>query len=678
MKAPIAKKIPKKRIVHNDLFIDDYDWIKDRSNPDVITYIQAENAYTQALMEKSLDLQDEIYQEMRGHIQEADQSKAQKVGEYFYYTRTETDQEYLVYCRKHKDLNNPEEILLNVNIEAQKHPFYNICAFKVSPNHQMVAFAVDMDGSEAYQLLIKDLNSGEIVEKVSQQACTFLEWANDSTHLFYTVVDGSLRPFQLFRHVMGSPVTDDVLIYTETDSAFFLQLDKTKDKQYILMNLVNFTTTEVRYVDAHQPLEYWRLFQERISNLSYKVEHNGQNFYILTNYNAPNFCVMTTPQDQTLKENWQLFYSSQVQVKLDSIEVFKQYLALYEREAGLMHIRILDIASKQSHRIPFTESAYLVSKAQNPDFDSDLLAFNYSSLVQPASIFSYHFKKQELALQHKKDVPAYQAEDYHSERILVEVEAGVQVPLSIVYKKSLRQTGPQALHLYAYGAYGTNVDPYFSSHLLSLLDRGFIYAIAHVRGGGILGPEWYERGKLNHKKNSFNDFIACAEHLIEQHYTSPQELSIEGRSAGGLLMGAVVNLRPDLFRAVVAEVPFVDVTNTMLDDSLALTVTAYEEWGNPNQAEAYTYMRSYSPYDNVSAQDYPHMLVISGMNDPRVTYWEPTKWVARLRALKTGRHKIILKTHMNSGHMGASGRFEYLKETAFKYAFLLLANQDRL
>lgn len=676
MTAPIAHKLPKQRLVHGDLFIDDYDWLKDRTNPEVMAYIEAENAYTEEIMASSADLQTEIYGDLRGYLKEDDTSAPVQRGDYFYYTRTEVGKEYAVYCRKYKSLDHPEEILLDANREAEKHAFYTISAFKVSPDHERVAFVVDVDGSESYQLLIKDLSSGEILACLTQQACTFLEWANDSQHLFYTVVDRSLRSYQLYRHTLGESESD-VLIYTETDGGFFLQLEKSKDQQYILMNLVNFTTTEVRYVNAHKPLDPWQVFQPRVPELIYKVASHGNQFFVLSNHEAANFCLLRTPSDRTEMSYWQPVLAEDADIKRDAFEVFETHIALYEREAGVIYLRILALDTLDAHRIALPESAYLVSPAANPDFTSHEFNFQYSSLVQPLSLYRYDMQTRQLTLIHQKEVPGYNPADYHSERLWVEVK-GVQVPLSIVYKKSLRQNGPQPTHLYGYGAYGTNVDPYFSTAIVGLLDRGFVYAIAHVRGGGMLGPRWYADGKLQKKQNSFQDFIACAEHLMEQGYTSPEHLSIEGRSAGGLLVGAVVNMRPDLFRAVVAEVPFVDVTNTMLDDSLALTVTAYEEWGNPNVPTDYAYMRAYSPYDNVSAQDYPHMLVISGMNDPRVTYWEPTKWVARLRAHKTDHHTLLLNTQMNAGHMGASGRFEYLKQTAFKYAFLVQAHHNAL
>lgn len=674
MYPPIAPKIPKQRIVHGDVFIDDYDWIKDRSNPEVIAYIESENEFTQHTMAQSNALQTELYEDMLGRLKAEESSHPVQRGDYFYYTRTQPGKESLIYCRKHESLDNPEEVLLDPNQEAEKHSFYTISTFQVSPDHQRVAFAVDLDGSESYQLLIKDLNTGEILASLTQQACTFMEWSNDSQHLFYTVVDRSLRPYQLYRYTLGQE-NSTTLLHTETDSAFFLQLEKTKDQQYILMNLVNFTTTEVRYLNADTPFDSWQTFQARIPELTYKVASHGDQFFVLSNYRTPQFSVMTTSPGQTEVVYWQTFYHPPTGVKLDSFEVFKNHLAIYEREAGVLHIRILTLESGDSRRIPLPENAYLVTPAVNLDGNAVTFTFQYSSLVQPLSIYRYDMQAHTLSLEYQKEIPHYDPADYHSERLWAQI-AGVKVPISLVYKKSLRQSVPQALHLYAYGAYGTNVDPYFSTPILSLLDQGFVYAIAHVRGSGLLGPHWYTEGKLKNKKNSFNDFIACAEHLIAQGYTSPQQLSIEGRSAGGLLIGAVSNMRPELFQAVVAEVPFVDVTNTMLDDSLALTVTAYEEWGNPNQAEDYNYMRSYSPYDNVSAQDYPHLLAISGMNDPRVTYWEPTKWMARLRDHHTGTQTLLLKTHMNSGHMGASGRFEYLKETAFKYAFLIQAHQN--
>lgn len=669
LQPPIAKKVPKKRELHGDTFIDNYDWLNVPSDPEVISYIESENDYSQAVMAHTKDFQNQLYKEMRARIKEADQSVPEKIDEYYYYTRTEEGKEYPIYCRKFESLDSAEDILFDKNIAAKNYEYYSIDAFKVSPDHKLLAFAVDLDGSETYHLFVKDLVSGEILEEVSQKAYTYLEWSNDSQHIFYSVVDQSLRPYQLYRHKVGDK--QDELIYTEEDGAFFLHVDRTKNRQYLYLKLESLTTTEIRYLNADEPLGEWKLFQERQAEMMYSIDHHGEHFYILTNDKAPNYKLMKTLESHTQMNNWQEMMPHRSHVKLDGLEAFVNHLVLYERENGLRQIHILDFNSDKAHRVQFPESVYSFARSRNPEFKTDLLRFDYSSLISPESVYDYNMETREQILRKQKEVIGYSSENYHMERLLVKVDDGTEVPVSIVYKKSHRKDGPQPLHLYGYGSYGINIDPEFSSSLLSLINRGFIYAIAHIRGGGELGREWYENGKMLNKINTFNDFIACAEYLIDNHYTSSNQLSIEGRSAGGLLMGAVTNMRPELFTSVIAEVPFVDAINTMLNTDLPLTVIEFEEWGNPHKREFYEYMLSYSPYDNVEAKEYPNMLVVSGMNDPRVTYWEPTKLVARLRDLKTDNNRLLLKTYMSSGHMGASGRFEYLKEDAFKYAFIL-------
>jgi oligopeptidase B len=668
---PVAKVIPKADTLHGKVRIDNYFWLRERDNPEVIEYLEAENKYTEAMMKPTQKLQETLYQEMLGRIKETDLSVPEKIDDYYYYTRTEEGKQYPIYCRKKGSLDSEEEVLLDQNELAKGRKYFRIGVFEVSPNHQLLAFSMDTTGAETYTIQIKDLNSGELLKDEIPNTYYSMEWANDNNTLFYSTLDEAKRPYKLFKHELGTDPKEDDLLHFEEDDAYFLRISKTKSKQYLLLSLESITTTEVWYLNANRPDQPFKLIHPRQHEMEYYIAHHGNKFYVLTNENAKNFKLMEVSVKNPAKKYWREVIPHRDSVKIDDIEVFKNHLVLYERENGLKKIRITNLTNQEAHSVEFPEPVYTFWSSKNPDFNTNILRFTYTSLVTPKSVFDYNMdtKTRELKKQYEV-LGGYEPSDYQSERIFAEASDGTKIPISMVYKKGMVKNGKNPLFLYGYGSYGASIDPGFNSNRLSLLDRGFIYAIAHIRGGGEMGRYWYDQGKLLNKKNTFTDFIASAEHLIAEKYTSRDRLVIYGGSAGGLLMGAVTNLRPDLFKAVIAKVPFVDVLNTMLDASIPLTVTEYEEWGNPNDKEYYDYIKSYSPYDNVEAKAYPNMLITAGLNDPRVQYWEPAKWTAKLRAMKTDNNILLLKTNMGTGHFGASGRYEYLKEIAFDYAFI--------
>ena len=668
---PIAKTQPKADTVHGEEQVDNYFWLREKSNPEVIEYLEAENRYTEAVMQHTEDFQKQLYQELLGRIKETDLSVPEKMGDYYYYTRTEEGKQYPIYCRKKGGLQAEEEILLDQNILAQGHEYLEMGVYKISPNHQLLAYSTDPTGGESYTLYIKDLNTGQLLSDQIPNTYYSVEWANDNETLFYTTLDAAKRPYKLHRHRLGSTPATDTLIYHETDESFFLDVSKTRSKAYLLMELENINTSEVHYLEADQPTGDFKVISPRQPELEYSVEHHSDQFLIVTNADAVNFKLMRASVNNPSRENWKEVIPHRESVKLDSISAFQNHLAISEREDGLRKIRIRNLATGKEHTVDFPEPVYTVHQGRNPEFNTATLRFSYGSLVTPMSVFDYDMNEGTRELKKQDEVlGGYDPSLYESERIFAEAEDGTPIPISLVYKKGLPKDGKNPLLLYGYGSYGINSDPYFSSNRLSLLDRGFGYAIAHIRGGEEMGRMWYEHGKLLHKRNTFTDFIACAEHLIGENYTASDKLIIQGGSAGGLLMGAVTNMRPELFEIVIAKVPFVDVVNTMLDASIPLTVIEYDEWGNPNEREFYDYIKSYSPYDNVEAKEYPHILVTAGLNDPRVHYWEPAKWTAKLRALKTGDNRLLLRTEMGAGHAGPSGRYDYLKETAFEYAFI--------
>lgn len=668
---PIAAQQSQVLSLHGDDRVDPYFWLRHRDDLNTIAYLNAENDYTEAMMSHTEALQTSLYDEMLARIQETDLSVPYRKGDYYYYSRTEIGKAYPIYCRKAGDLDAPEELLLDQNALAEGYDFFDLGLLAVSPNHQILAYSVDTSGSERYTLLFLNLTTGQLYpEKILETGYGFA-WGNDNQTVFYTLVDEANRPFKLLRHQLGSAVSDDELVYHEADDSYYLSVGKTRSDAYILLELQSKITSEVHYLDANQPEGKFQVIQPRSSGIEYQVEHHSDSFYIVTNDEALNFKLMQTPVTAPAKDKWRLVIPHRDAVLLEGVSAFAKHLVIYEREAGLPTIRVRQFANGEEHYIDFPDPTYDVDEGSNPEFDTDTLRFNYASLVTPRSVFDYNLETQAREL--KKETPVlggYDRTQYASERLMATATDGTQVPISIVYKKGMAKDGKNPLLLTGYGSYGFSYPATFSSTRLSLLERGVVVAIAHIRGGSEMGRQWYEDGKFLNKKNTFTDFIACGEHLIAQGWTAAEHLAILGGSAGGLLMGVVMNLRPNLCKAVVAHVPFVDVVTTILDDHLPLSVIEREEWGDPNDRTFYDYMKSYSPYDNVEAKAYPNVLITAGLNDSRVAYWEPAKWTAKLRSLKTDDNRLLLKTNMGAGHGGASGRYDSLRETAFEYAFL--------
>ena len=669
---PIAPKHPYVHVLHGDERLDDYFWLRDRDNPDVMAYLEAENAYTEIKMEHTRSLQDTLYQEMLSRIQEDDLSVPYREGEFYYYTRTETGKAYPIHCRKLGSLDATEEILLDQNQLAEGHEYFQLGVFEISPNHQLLAYSVDTTGAERYTLFFLDLATRKLYPETIPDTYVAFEWGNDNQTVFYTQVDAAHRPDKLFRHQLGQSIENDQLVFHEPDDAYFLGISKTRSRAYLLLGLGSKVTSEVHYLDANNPTGEFRLFRPRRMGIEYDIEHHTDTFYIITNEDALNFKLMKAPIANPSVEQWETVIPHREDIFLMGVSAFADHLVIYDREAGLPKVRVRNLSNHQEHTVSFPEPTYEVSESVNPEFNTNTFRFAYTSLTTPFSIFDYNLDAQTREL--KKETPVlggYDRTQYQSDRVQAIAPDGTAIPLSILYKVGTERTGKNPLLLTGYGAYGYSYPDSFSSTRLSLLDRGVVLAIAHIRGGSELGRKWYEDGKFLHKQNTFSDFIACAEHLIQAGWTAPDRLAISGGSAGGLLIGAVINQRSDLFKAAIAQVPFVDVVTTILDTSLPLSATEWEEWGNPNDRQFYDYMKAYSPYDNVKPKDYPALLVTAGLNDPRVSYWEPAKWTAKLRTLKTDNQVLLLKTHLGAGHGGASGRYDRLKEIAFEYAFLL-------
>lgn len=687
---PIAKILPKKISVHGDTRVDNYFWLRDREDPDTIPYLDDENRYTEAVMKHTDSLQASLYLEMLGRIKQTDSSVPVKRDDYFYYTRTEQGKQYSFYCRKRGSLDGPEELLLDANALAENRKYCRVGNFSVSPNHRLLAYSVDFEGDEKYTIRVKDLETGTLLPDEIPNTYYSLEWCEDNATFFYTVLDAALRPYKIFRHRLGAP--EETLIFHEPDERFTLDVAKTRTRGFILIGSHSSVTSEIHYLDAREPDGEFRVLLPRVQNVEYDVTHhidvaaNGGvssdsaaisglprgSFYIRLNDIAPTFRVVQAPVENPSRENWKEIIPGRNGITIESVIAFRDYLVTEERHRGLTEIFLRRFADGQTHSIAFPEPVYTAGVGANAEFNTSSLRFEYSSLVTPASVYDYDMETRTRVLRKQQEVlGGYDPSRYRSERLYARAADGVEIPISLVYRDDFKLDGTGPMLLYGYGSYGISIDPSFSSDRLSLLDRGFAFAIAHIRGGGDLGKPWHDAGKMLKKMNTFTDFTTCAEHLIAHRYTSADRLSIHGRSAGGLLMGAVINMRPDLFAAVIAGVPFVDSLNTALDATLPLTVGEYEEFGDPNQREFYQYMKSYAPYENVRAQNYPAILITAGLNDPRVSYWEPAKWAAKLRALKTDDNVLLLKTNMGSGHFGASGRYEYLKERAFEYAFLL-------
>ena len=672
---PIAERIPYSTTVHGQHRKDDYHWLRERENSEVIAYLEEENSYTKKTMQGTEKLQKNLYDEMIGRVQQTDLNVPVRWGEYWYYSRTEEGKQYPIYCRKMGSMEEKEEVLLDLNAEAQQleSDYLNLGVYRVSPNHTLLAYSFDTDGSEEYQLQIRDLQSGKDLPDTISGTNYSMEWAADNSTLFYAVHDDTRRPHKILCHKLGEEVSQDRQVYHEEDEQFSVGLSKTGDEEYIVLSAGSKETSEEYLLRSDNPEGEFTLVAQRKSKVEYSVDHRKGILYILTNEEASNFRLMQTPITQLDREAWQEMVPSEEHIMLRYMEMFADYLVLNKRMGGLTGIACYHFDSEEWKEIEFDEEVYTVSTKDNREFNSHVVRFSYTSLTTPESIYDYDMGSGERTLLKQKVVlGGYDPSLYHAERILARADDGERVPISLVYRKdTFKGDGSNPCLLYGYGSYGFSLDPWFDSNRLSLLDRGLVFAIGHIRGGQEMGRRWYDEGKFLKKKNTFTDFIACGETLIEAGYTSKERLAIEGGSAGGMLIGAVINMRPDLAHVAIASVPFVDVINTMLDETLPLTIGEYEEWGNPNEKEFFDYMLSYSPYDNVEAKEYPHLLILAGLNDPRVQYWEPAKWTAKLRATKTDQNRLLLKTNMGAGHGGASGRYDYLKEKAFEYAFLI-------
>lgn len=672
MNPPVAEKIKKELNENGTARIDNYFWLNENENPKVMEYLNAENAYTDEMLRHTRPLQEKIYNEIIGRIKQDDSSVPYRDNGYYYYTRFEKGKEYPVHCRKQGTLDNTEEILLNVNEMAKGHNYYNVIGLSVSLDNKFLSFGVDTTGRRKYTIHFKNLVSGETYKEKIPDTTGYAAWANDNKTLFYTLKDNALRAYKIFRHTLGDSRSNDKEIFHEKDETFNTTVYKTKSDKFLMIGSFSIVASEYRILSADNPSGEFRIFQERERDVEYFIDHYEDIFYIKTNLKAKNFRLMKTPVDKTSKENWKEIIPHRMDILLEEMEIFNDYLVLQEKKNGLNQMRILGLKDNSDHYLNFGEAAYSASIDRNREFDSLLLRYSYTSLITPRSIIDYNMKTGEKIILKQDEVLAgYNNDDYNVERLYANADDGTKIPISLVYKKGINKNGDNPLLLYGYGSYAISTEPVFSSARLSLIDRGFIYAIAHIRGGQEMGRVWYDNGKLLNKKNTFTDFINCAEFLINEKYTSKDKLCIMGASAGGLLMGAVINMRPDLFKAVVANVPFVDVITTMLDESIPLTTGEFDEWGNPKLMEYYDYILSYSPYDNVAEKNYPAMLVLTGLHDSQVQYWEPAKWVAKLRDKKLGNNILLLKTNMEAGHGGASGRFEKFKEVALEYAFLL-------
>ncbi|HSY49281.1 MAG TPA: S9 family peptidase [Thermoanaerobaculia bacterium] len=666
---PATEKKPHVTKIHGDTLVDNYFWLREKSNPDVIAHLEAENAYTAAMTADTLPLQQKLYDELLGHVKQTDVNVPYRLGDYYYYSRTEEGKQYPIYARKKGNLDAPEEITLDLNELAKGLKFLALGAYRVSDDGNLLAYSTDSTGYRQYTLFIKDLRAGALLPEKIERVDTVM-WATDNKTIFYVTEDNvTKRSDSFYRHVLGTSTND--LVFHEPDELYDLGAFRTRDKAFIIVESGSKTTTEARYLPARKPDETLRIVVARKSDHRYFVDHRGHRFYIRTNDHARNFRLVTAPDSTPGMKNWKEIIPARAGVKLDGFDLFKDHMVVSELKGGSQTIRVVDLKNNQSTPIAFPEPVYSVFLDTNPEFVTSTLRYRYQSLVTPSSVFDYDMEKHTSTLRKQFEVPHYDPSQLASERIYATASDGTKIPLSIVYKKPLVRDGKRPMLLYAYGSYGAPTWPTFNANRLALLDRGVIYAIAHIRGGGELGEPWREAGRMMVKRNTFTDFVDSAESLVREKYTSSDRLVIQGGSAGGLLMGAVVNMRPQLFKAVVAQVPFVDVINTMLDASLPLTTSEYLEWGNPNIKKEYDYIKTYSPYDNVAARAYPAMLVKVSLNDSQVPYWEGTKFVAKIREMKTDTNPLLLKVNMGAGHGGSSGRYDALRETAADEAFML-------
>jgi oligopeptidase B len=672
--APVAKVVPEELTIHGHTRTDNYYWLNQREDPRVEEYLESENAYLDKVFGHTEDFRQELFDEIVGRIKKNDESVPYRYDDYFYYTRYEEGGEYPLYCRKRESLDADEEIMLDVNKMAEGHDYYAVRGTNVSSGQDVVAYAVDTVGRRKYTVHFRNLTSGEDLPDTLPDVTGNMAWAEDNKTLFYSKQDPeTLRWYQIWRHTLGTDPSEDVLVYEEQDEEFSSFVFKTKSKRYIMIGSTQTLSSEYRFLDAKDPDGEFRTVLPREAEHEYGVDHFGDHFFIRTNWQAKNFRLMQAPvADPGNKQGWTDVIAHRDDVLLEGFEIFRDHLVVMERQEGLINLRVRPWSGDDEHYIDFGEPTYLAYISTNPSFDTTVLRYGYTSLTTPRSIFDYDMKSKERKLMKQDEVlGGFDSGNYVSERVWAPARDGKKVPVSLVYRKGFEKNGSRPLLLYGYGSYGATIDASFRSDRLSLIDRGFVFAIAHIRGSETLGRAWYEDGKLFNKKNTFTDFIDAAEHLVAEKYADPERVFAYGGSAGGLLMGAVVNMRPDLWKGVVAAVPFVDVVTTMLDDSIPLTTSEYDEWGNPNEKEYYDYILSYSPYDNVEAKDYPNMLVTTGLHDSQVQYWEPAKWVAKLRTMKTDGNLLLLHTNMEAGHSGTTGRFKRYKETALNYAFIL-------
>ena len=675
--APVAAVYPHVRKIHDDTVQDDYYWMidyfkKGEKSQEVIDYLEEENNYTNLMLQDTEDLQESLFHELKSRIKEKDESVPYYKNGYFYYSRTEEGKQYFKFCRKKGTLEGEEEALLDVDQLAEGHAYYTAKGFSVSPDNRLLAFSVDTVSRREYTIFIKNIETGEIYPDQIKNTEGAAIWGNDNRTLFYTAKNPvTLLSEKIMRHTLGGDPAADVLVYEEKDNTNYIGVGKSKNGKYVMINSEGTLSSEIWLLNADSPQSEFRIFQPRIQDVLYSVVALEDRFLILTNDGAINFRIMQCPLDRTDRSHWQPFIDHRPDVLVSDIEEFKDFLAIAERKNGLTQLAIYNLKSQHQHYLDFGEVAYTVYPGINVEYNSDKLRYGYTSLVTPSSVYEYDMAKQKkILLKQQEILGGYDQTAYITERVFATARDGVQVPISIVYKKGTKLDGSAPLLQYAYGSYGASMDPTFSSNRLSLLDRGFIYALAHIRGGEEMGRQWYEDGKMMHKMNTFYDFVDCSKYLIDQHYCMPEHLYAQGGSAGGLLMGVIANIAPEQYHGIIAQVPFVDVVNTMLDDTIPLTTNEYDEWGNPNEKEAYYYMKAYSPYENIEAKEYPNLLVTTGLHDSQVQYFEPAKWVAKLRATKIGDAVLLLKTDMDYGHGGASGRFDYLKEIALEYAFL--------
>ena len=688
---PVAKKIEKTLQIHNDTRVDPYFWMRlsdaqkeaetpDNQTQDVLDYLHAENDYLKKVMKPTEKLQETLYEEIVGRIKQDDASVPVSVNGYTYYTRFEKGEDYPYYCRKQNTDNAEEEVMLNGPEMGKDKSYFAVGGRSVSENNRFLAYGVDWVSRREYTLYFKDLATGELLEDKIENTTGSVTWANDNQTVFYVKKDPqTLRANQIYKHRLGTDTSQDELVYEETDETFSCWISKTKSRDYLMIGSSQTLSTEFRFLDANKPDGAWKVVHPRERELEYFVDHFGDDFYIVTNWEAKNFRLMKTPVSRCDKAHWEEIIPHRSNVLLEDIEIFKDHLVVTEREDGLTRLRVIQWADNSEHYISFSDPTYAAWISANPEFNTSLLRYGYSSLTTPTAIYDYELNNRERTLKKQDEVlgGTFDSANYVSERIMAPSRDGeTMVPISIVYHKDYQKNGDEPLLLYGYGSYGNTIDPWFSSSRLSLLDRGFAFAIAHIRGGQEMGRSWYENGKMLNKKNTFYDFIDCGQHLVDMGYTSAKHLYAQGGSAGGLLIGAVINMAPELWQGAIAAVPFVDVVSTMLDETIPLTTFEFDEWGNPKDKQYYDYIKSYSPYDNVVAQDYPHLLITTGYWDSQVQYWEPAKWIAKLRDTKTDSNTLIMDCNMEVGHGGASGRFKRFKEVALSYAFLLhLENQ---